>query len=142
MPTVKRGLQKRFLISKAPGFTDLINWEVGDKKFVRIHASGDFYSFDYLLKWVRVAIWHPDTTFYCYTKSVAFVKQLNWYPPNLRFIFSYGGLQDSLIDPNKDRHCRIFDTKAELDKARYVDVSNSDLIAATTESLKIGIVKH
>lgn len=38
-------------------------------KCIRIHASGDFYSQEYLDKWCAIAEQCKDTTFYSYTKS-------------------------------------------------------------------------
>lgn len=35
----------------------------------RIHVSGDFYSPDYVWKWIRIANARPDCEFYCYTRS-------------------------------------------------------------------------
>lgn len=144
MSTVKLGLQKRYLVSTTQNFADQINYECRGKKIVRIHASGDFYNEEYLRKWRMIALSNPNVLFYAYTKSVSLIKKVDkaYWPKNLRIIFSYGGLQDNLIDPANDRHCKIFETKVDLDAAGYVDVSESDLIAATTKSLKIGIVKH
>src|SRR5262249_20087030 len=36
---------------------------------VRIHVAGDFFSPEYVRKWVRVARRCPKTTFYAYTRS-------------------------------------------------------------------------
>lgn len=40
-------------------------------KFVRIHASGDFYSIEYAIMWRRIAINNPGVTFWTYTKNAA-----------------------------------------------------------------------
>lgn len=40
-------------------------------KFVRIHASGDFFSIAYAETWLRIAKAFPDTTFWTYTKNKA-----------------------------------------------------------------------
>lgn len=37
-------------------------------KFFRIHASGEFFSQDYIDAWERIVIANPDITFYTYTK--------------------------------------------------------------------------
>lgn len=142
-PSVRKGLAKRFLLSTTRNFVDQIVPECEGKRYIRIHSSGDFYSEEYVRQWRMIALSNPNVQFYAYTKSVSLIKKHpHYWPKNLRIIFSYGGLQDNLIDPSKDRHCKIFATKAELDAAGYVDVSESDLIAATTTSLKLGIVKH
>lgn len=35
----------------------------------RIHVSGDFYSAEYIAKWIAIASERPDVTFYAYTRS-------------------------------------------------------------------------
>jgi hypothetical protein len=111
---------------------------------IRINTEGDLYSASYFRQIIDLCKLVDGIQVYLYTKSVNLVKSNigQGLPSNLSVIFSFGGIQDGLIDVTKDRHCRIFDTKAELEAAGYVDVSESDLIAATTNSIKIGIVKH
>jgi len=38
------------------------------KKYVRVHASGEFYSQEYVDKWLEIAKALPNLTFYAYTK--------------------------------------------------------------------------
>lgn len=38
-------------------------------KIVRIHSSGDFYSQEYIHKWIYIARALPDRQFYAYTKT-------------------------------------------------------------------------
>lgn len=38
-------------------------------KIVRVHASGDFYSADYVRAWIRIAKRRPQTIFFAYTRS-------------------------------------------------------------------------
>jgi len=40
------------------------------KKFVRVHASGEFYSQEYVDKWTEIAKQCPDLIFYTYTKRM------------------------------------------------------------------------
>lgn len=40
-------------------------------KYVRVHASGEFYSQEYIDKWVKIAEKHPHVIFYAYTKRLA-----------------------------------------------------------------------
>jgi hypothetical protein len=145
-PKIADALQKRFEQLSWNNWAGLMSMEIRSRKckIVRIHSTGDFFEWWYLSNWAKVARENEDVLFYCYTKSVKLFKEVhpNMLPANFRVIFSYGGLQDALIDPTKDRHCKIFNTLEELEQAGYVDVSKSDLVAATTDSLKIGIVKH
>ena len=108
---------------------------------VRIHDSGDFYNEAYLLKWFAIAKNMPHIQFYAYTKMVLLVKKFNsLQPPNILFIFSYGGKQDAFINPLTDRHSFVFDSDAALRAHKYIDVSNDDTLALTNK--KIGLVYH
>lgn len=107
----------------------------------RIHDSGDFYSKEYLDKWLWLASALPHVTFYAYTKSIPlFINRT--LPSNFIVIFSYGGKYDSLIDPTKHRHSKIFKTSKELKKARYHDASVDDLQAINPTNHKIGLIYH
>jgi hypothetical protein len=57
--------QARYKISLSKQFPDLIIKEIKKKKikFVRLHATGDFYSNDYIKKWIRIAENSPATFF-------------------------------------------------------------------------------
>lgn len=107
---------------------------------VRIHDAGDFYSREYLAKWIAIAIAMPDVKFYAYTKMVQLVKN-TVLPDNLMIIFSQGGKQDLLINPNTDRHSRVFETVKELKAAGYVNASDDDMLASTINK-RVGLVYH
>ncbi len=118
---------------------------------VRIHDSGDFYNNLYARQWFAIAKKNPNIIFYAYTKSVDMFKEFqisynpngtNLIPDNFRVIYSYGGKQDRLINLETDRHAKIFKSEQELLDEGYVDCSESDLSAATTDSLKIGLIYH
>ena len=108
---------------------------------VRIHDSGDFYSIAYLNKWVDIAKANTDVIFYAYTKSIKFFVNGLLLPKNMKVIFSEGSKTDNLINVNKHRHARIFKSKELLDAAGYIDASNNDLQAITSNK-KVGLVYH
>lgn len=111
--------------------------------FIRIHDSGDFYSDEYTKKWLQIINHFLSTYrvfFYAYTKEVARFKSMD-IPENFRVIYSFGGKQDHLIDPNTDRHARVFETTSELKAAGYINASNNDLRAIGVAK-KIGLVYH
>jgi len=64
-------------------------------KVVRIHSSGDFFSFDYFLAWMQVATLNPSITFFGYTKVLDYVNAPN--PDNFRLVYSFGGLEDARV---------------------------------------------
>ena len=112
--------------------------------YVRIHDSGDFFTADYLLAWLRIAANHPAVVFYAYTKEVSLFKRLveGQSPSNFRWLYSMGGKEDHLIDVERDRHAEVFPTKAALDAAGYFDQSASDILAITAPTNRIGIVAN
>ena len=60
---------------------------------VRIHDSGDFYSKEYLAKWLKIIRDNPELTFYAYTKRISMFKAIKDYiPENFIVIFSFGGI--------------------------------------------------
>ena len=44
------------------------------KKIIRLHASGDFYSQEYIDKWYNIIKDNPNTMFYGYTKNIEALK--------------------------------------------------------------------
>jgi len=132
--------------SKKPEFVAMAVNELGRKRkkpsHFRIHTGGDFYSLEYLLKWFEIAKRFPEITFYAYTKEVAMVKEYRFITPkNLEFIFSYGGKQDHLIDPENDRHSLVFAEKIDLVLSGYADASDNDLVALGNNK-RIGLHYH
>lgn len=89
-PSVKTSRENSYNVSKEENFADkmeyTINYHMQTKRYkgkimiIRIHESGDFYSLQYLKKWV--AIWErfcgkDNVHFVFYTKSFRFFLMLN-----------------------------------------------------------------
>ena len=58
---------------------------------VRIHTSGDFYSKEYLNKWITIASYfkdNPNIMFQSYTKSVEFLVDIDLKNTNIHFVYS------------------------------------------------------
>lgn len=53
-----------------------------------------------------------------------------------------GGTQDHLVDKENDRHADVFPSLEALENAGYTDQEESDLLAATLPTNKIGIVAN
>jgi hypothetical protein len=115
---------------------------------IRIHDAGDFYSAEYLNKWLSIMthfIKDSRVSFYAYTKQVAMFKQfkaLLLIPNTFTVIYSFGGKQDASINAETDRHARVFESLDELQAAGYSDGTENDLVAASGTSNKIGLVYH
>lgn len=111
---------------------------------VRIHDAGDFFSVEYLNKWLAIMS-HFKTnervTFYAYTKMVSMFKTVA-IPANFRVIFSFGGSEDHLIQIETDFHSRVFESIQELEAAGYQNGTDDDMVAAIGNCPKVGLVYH
>lgn len=139
----KKAQHARLELSKTDDFclTMLIDIIEKGLTHVRIHDSGDFYSREYLHKWFKIIESLPHVTFYAYTKSIPiFIGEK--LPTNLTLIYSYGGKFDHMINPETDRHAKIFDNAKDLKDAGYIDASSNDLNAINPISNKIGLIIH
>lgn len=117
-----------------------LEWADAGGAATRIHDAGDFFSVEYLLAWVEVSRRVPDVLFYAYTKEVEMVLAVrDGFPANLRVLFSTGGTQDWMIDPDEHRHADVFPSEAALEEAGYVSQDASDLLAVLLPSTRIGI---
>lgn len=145
-PSVAKGMEKKYLLSKQSNFVDLMNKEITKKKpdFIRVHDSGDYYSKAYLNKWLTIAEQNPKVKFYSYTNSIKFIKDLESIPNNFDFIFSDSGKQSNLIDKAKDRHTKIFDSIESLNKLGYKNASKIDLNATKwyNSTNRVGLIFH
>jgi hypothetical protein len=153
-PSAKAYRERMYALSLTPGFVQTVNQELvllinkaakqQKQLAIRVHASGDFYSRQYFAKWVEVASANPEVTFYAYSKSVGMIK--HWIkhfgplPSNLIIIYSLGGLQDRVIDVNKDRHSRIFASEADAVSAGYAIAAEDDAVAWSSQNNMIGLV--
>lgn len=148
-PSVKKGLNNRYELSKKEEFVTIMNANILLERptHVRIHDSGDFYSVKYLNKWIQIANDNKEVIFYAYTKSIPFfktTKEMNTnflLPKNLIIIFSEGSKKDNLINTDTDRHSRIFKDINEMKKQGYINASDNDL-NAITKNKKVGLLLH
>lgn len=142
---VKPAFEKRYELSKTDDFVNAMYHEISKKKpdYIRVHDSGDYYSKEYLQKWIDIANLFPEVKFYSYTNSVAMLKSVS-LPDNFDVIFSNSGKQKHLIDAIHDRHTKIFSSKKDLLDAGYVDTSEIDLYATKwfNKTNKVGLIFH
>lgn len=117
-------------------------WAVSGLPAIRIHDSGDFFSHWYLWMWIMVANANPHLLFYCYTKEVSLFKKYGVdCPPNFRYLFSTGGLEDHLIEPD-DRHADVFPSREAMELAGYHSQDANDLLAVMLPHTRIGITAN
>jgi hypothetical protein len=142
MPNVKTAQENRLALSRSPEFVDMIDGEIKSRlvRKLRVHDSGDFYSLSYLQNWLEIARRNPKTLFYAYTKMLPLLDRVT-PPGNFVFIKSTGGRWDSQINPETDRHARVFDSIQSLKKSGYSDVTKLDS-RAWGKNPRIGLVYH
>lgn len=118
----------------------LRGWVLEGGAAVRIHDSGDFFDEDYLLRWAEIARQVDDVLFYAYSKEVEMVLGvMDRFPRNFRVLFSTGGAQDHLIDPDEHRHADVFENVDAIEEAGYRSQDLVDLLAILLPTTKIGI---
>lgn len=88
---------------------------------VRVHESGDYFTFSYFAAWMAVATAFPHIKFYSYTKSLPHVvrgRKEGIIPPNFIFTASKGGKFDYLIEREGFKSVTVTTTQAETDAAK------------------------
>lgn len=141
---VAQAFERRLTITQSEDFVRIMLQDIDKNRAerIRIHDSGDFYSEEYLDKWLEIVRARPNVQFYAYTKMVSlFKRRLKDIPSNFVVIFSFGGTEDKLIDVSKDRHSLVFTSLKELKSRGYANASEQDDIALG-KNPKIGLVYH
>jgi len=143
---VQPAFEKRYQITKQDDFINQMSVEIAKKKpdYIRVHDSGDYYSKEYLRRWLQIAAIHPRIKFYSYTNCVEMLKSVE-LPDNYDIIFSDSGKQKHLIDQKIDRHTRIFHSHTELISYGYMDASKIDLYATkwfNKDNNNVGLIIH
>lgn len=143
MPSVRKAQEERLTLSETPDFVHTIHYEIRRRnpKVIRIHDSGDFYSREYLNKWLAIVAMNPEVTFYAYTKAIPLFTGVT-LPSNFKVIFSEGGKYDWMIDQDKHRHSRVFPSLKALRAAGYVNSSKVDTPAFKSKNHRIGLIYH
>ena len=68
---VADAMERNYKVSKRKDFAKIMyGWiKTMFARVVRVHASGEFYSEEYVRKWIAITKQHPKVTFYAYTRS-------------------------------------------------------------------------
>jgi hypothetical protein len=132
-----------YVLDDLPGWQVHMTWEIQRRRefrYVRIHDAGDFFSDAYLMAWLDIARDCPRTGMYCYTKEISRFRRLVEPdpPPNFMWVYSYGGREDHLINPERDRVADVFPDDESMIAAGFVSQDASDLLAVTGPP-KVGI---
>lgn len=145
---VKHARNLQFLLDDSFGFATQLVQEIKGKRnlrAIRWNDSGDFFNSHYwtIARAVMEAL--PNIRFYAYSKRVAFFKELQAHkalPANFTVVFSFGGMEDHLIDTQNDRHAKVFSSRGILRAAGYSDGTHTDRLATNPAFQKIGLVIH
>ena len=117
--------------------------ECKNKKIIRVHDSGDFFSLKYINDWFDIMHECPDVQFYTYSKLVSVFESIKSdIPSNFTIVYSFGGIHDHMIDVNTHRHSKVFSTHEAMIKAGYSDTTKNDINASNPSVMKIGLVYH
>lgn len=141
---VAQAFERRLAVTMSESFAETMLKEIDANRAerIRIHDSGDFYSEEYLNKWLEVIKARPKVLFYAYTKMISLFKRRKAdIPKNFLVVFSFGGTEDKLIDVKRDRHSLVFTSIKELKSRGYADASNQDDVALG-KNKRIGLVYH
>lgn len=158
--TVVTSRNKNLDESKKDGFVDnmskhieyILNSKKNQNKKVifRLHESGDFYSQDYLYKWIEIAnrFKNRDIIFQAYTKSIEFFKNIDLKDINIKILFSImPDTNEKSIQLAKEKKMSTFEfIKHNNDKDFNGFICNgvcNECMACYTKSYKcIGVKEH
>lgn len=115
MPIVKAKHEKNLKDSMQDDFIYKMHEEIKKLKpeAIRIHSGGDFYSREYLNKWLWIIDNNPNVVFYCYTKSIPLFLHMK-QRENFRIVYSLGGKWDYLIKEHNLRSCETVNYYSNL----------------------------
>lgn len=94
----QRKYQHNYELSLLPSFSQVIRKEIVlvNASVFRIHTSGEFYSADYIDKWIKIARDCPQVVFFAYTRSwaakdLSLLSALTCFArlPNVKLWFSF-----------------------------------------------------
>lgn len=120
---VKNLWEKNFEASKDKNFVSVIiekiKSEFYNTKFFRIHSSGDFYTVEYLKKWIEICKVFPNTKFLAFTKAYYnIIDCITEIPKNLKIIFSLSPFISAAEKEKIKRQANICDFRiATIDDA-------------------------
>lgn len=101
---------------------------------IRVHVSGDFFSEDYFVSWLNVAMNNPNIVFYGYTKAIKYLVEYKKHiPSNFRFTASRGGTHDFLIDKHNLKSAVVVYSVKEAEEKR-LEIDHDDYHAAFGEN--------
>lgn len=157
-PTVKKRRDSNFEASKqdwfVPAMIEQIEFELSRKKnkgkrvLFRIHEAGDFYSNEYMDKWVQIAnhfAGNEQIVFMAYTKSLPFVKVAfkKYGDDNVNITF-----KSSIWDDTKDKFKRMTDDlgmsvftalpKGQVEQEGYIPCPSSETFKNTEKEQDCG----
>ncbi|MCL5733176.1 MAG: hypothetical protein M1334_00735 [Patescibacteria group bacterium] len=125
LPSVIEAAKNRYQISKIDNFADLAVEEIKKRKIklVRVHSSGDFYSKEYIGKWIAIASQCPEALFRTTTKRRDFKEEIYKLNSLPNFIVRES-LDSSLPSPFMELPLAMIDTIPEAKNQDVIDCVN------------------
>jgi len=127
MPNVKQSHVRNYTFTQDENFTAwmITTLRMRDIRLMRVHVSGDFYSPEYVQKWIDIATASPQTTFFAYTRS----WRVDALLPEL---IQLGGLPNFQLWWSIDRETGPAPAIKGMRRA-YMAISDADALAAPND---------
>jgi hypothetical protein len=110
-------------------------------RIIRIHPGGDFFSEEYFMAWINVALNNKNLLFYAYSKSVHIYKKLkHLVPSNLVITCSLGGKYDNLITKSM-KTCEVVFSPEEA-VAKGIPIDHDDSFAYSVGVKRFATLLH
>ena len=149
-PQVKQSLERNLVETKDPNFVhDTIKYiRENYIRYVRIHASGEFYSVEYYDKWKQIAQECHNTKFLAYTRNTTIDFSIK--PSNLIIYFSVDNTTKNINSTLKHK-AYVINTKQVIKhmqkvpfkiNARFCDSKCFKCKACFADRLNIAFKKH
>jgi hypothetical protein len=130
-PTLFNMAQRNLDLLKAAKTVEAMGQLIHDSlprqaRIIRIHPGGDFFSEEYFMAWINVALNNPNLLMYAYTKSVHIYRKLkHLVPSNLVITASMGGKYDNLITKSMKTCQVVFSPEEAESKGLPIDHDDS-----------------
>lgn len=90
-----------------------------DEKLMRLHAAGDFYSAEYVKKWIAIIKACPEVNFYAYTRS--------WRVPSIyKALLAFAKLPNAKLWFSVDQETGLPKRKPQNVRFAYMQIRNKD----------------
>ncbi len=118
LPNAMASAERRYTQSKSEGFVEEMSNFIKNKKvkYFRIHSSGDFYSEDYVEKWIEIAKNCPETKFRSSTHRRDLIDKIE----------DLNSLPNVIVRESLDNSLREPETKLKFSALSSLEIVNKE----------------